>query len=265
MTALAAAPPAHAAYAAWDAERYLREYYLRVEPDEELTLAFLVREFRKIAAGATALEFGAGPTLHHLLPLAPHVSEMHVADYLPANLAAVRRWAQQRAGAHDWRPFTRYVLGREGHAQPNEPDVCQRENLTRSRLTRLFACDAMRPDPLMSAARRRYDVIVSCYCAESATADAAVWQRCMSHILGLLAPGGLFVTAALRKCARYRVGERWFPCAHIDERDVSAALLRAGFERGSTQVEVHAVPQLRTLGYESIVLASARAGAARPA
>lgn len=85
------------AFAAWDARAYLADYYLRLEPDEELTLEFLVQEFSRIAPGATALEFGAGPALHHLLPLAPHVREVHVAGG-PAQQARGPERVRQRFG-----------------------------------------------------------------------------------------------------------------------------------------------------------------------
>lgn len=40
----------------------------------------------------SAIDIGCGPTVHHAFPLAPFIREIHLADYLPANLAEVRLW-----------------------------------------------------------------------------------------------------------------------------------------------------------------------------
>jgi hypothetical protein len=79
----------------------------------------------------------------------------------------------------------------------------------------------------------------------------------MRHISDLVAPGGTFVTAALRRCRFYLVGGKPFPSASVDEHDIGAVLAPAfGGERGS--VEVRDLPEHEALGYSGIVLAWAR-------
>jgi hypothetical protein len=56
----------------------------------------------------------------------------------------------------------------------------------------------------------------------------------MRNIAAYVRPGGLFVTSALRRSAGYRVGERWFPSADIDERDLRV-VLAAEFERAPSR------------------------------
>lgn len=243
-------------FQAWDAARYLRDYYGRLERDEELSLRFLVRQFAAAGSRARVLEFGCGPTVHHLLPLAPHVDTLDVADYLPGNLEQVRRWLGRSPDAHDWRPFTRHVLSCEGQPLANSVELAAREELTRRRVRRLMHGDAALVHPLGAAMHRRYDALVSCFCADSATDDKATWRRYMANILGLLRPGGLFVGAALRRCRRYRVGSSHFPGAYVDERDLHSALRNAGCDRHSICIEVEAVPQHQGLGYDAIVLAA---------
>ena len=258
---MTACPAAEAPFLHWDAARYLRDYYGRLERDEELTLRFLVRQFADAGPRCNVLEFGSGPTIHHLLPLAPHVGALDVADYLPTNLEQVRRWLRRAPGAHDWRDFTRHVLSCEGRHPAGAVDLAAREELTRRRVRRLLHCDAQRQHPLGAALHQRYDALVSCFCADSATDDKATWRRYMSNILGLVRPGGLFVGAALRRCRRYRVGHAQFPCADVDERDLHAALRDAGCSQHSIRIEVEDVPQHRALGYDGIVLAAAVLGA----
>ncbi len=254
---MSAAQSALSGFEVWDAGRYLAEYYSRIEADEAATLAFITKACARIATPGRALVFGSGPTVHHLLPLAPHVREIHVADYLESNLDHVRRWLRRDPRAHDWRAFGRHVLACEGVHSPSEQQISQRERLVRTRVTRCLRGDAGLTWPLSTPAGGRYDVVVSCYCAESATGDPAIWRHYVRNILRLLVPGGLFITAALRRCRAYRVGQQRFACANIDEHDLAAVLYESGVTPAQLQVEVRPVGLRERLGYDSIVLAAA--------
>ncbi|HVF17607.1 MAG TPA: guanitoxin biosynthesis pre-guanitoxin forming N-methyltransferase GntF [Steroidobacteraceae bacterium] len=243
-------------FAEWNAQSYLSAYYTRVESEERCTLRFLIDQFKRLPQRALALEFGIGPTLHHLLPLSPYASEIHVADLLPENLDAVRKWQLQDAAAHDWSEFTRNVLTYEGDASPTHADIRAREQLTRSRLTRRLIGDARLRHPIGAAFEKRYDCVLTCYCADSATTDKLQWHSLMRNIASLLRPGGLFVVAALRHCNGYRIGENFFPSPGIDERDMRRVLTSLGFDAGSLEVRVEAVPDQRKSGFESVVLAA---------
>ncbi len=242
---------------AWDAHYYLAQYYARVEADEAATLEFIARASRGIEFPGRAIVFGVGPTVHHLLPLAPHTRELHVADYLESNLDHVRRWLRRDEKAHDWRAFGRHVLACEGVPKASGQRVTEREDLVRARVTRCLRADAGQEWPLSTPDLAGYDVVLSCYCAESATGDPVVWRRYVLNILRLLAPGGLFITAALRRCRAYHVGRHRFASANIDEHDLAAVLYEAGVAPGQLHLEVKAVGLRDRLGYDSIVLAAA--------
>ncbi len=198
----------------WVPGDYLTDYYSEVEPDEVETIAFFVDAMREADPHEPALYFGVGPTLHHVFLAADRASEIHLADYLPANLREIERWLNREPDAHDWSAFVRYTLKREGTATPSDADVAAREQRTRDKITRLLTADARDPEPLP----QRYATVVSAYCADSATADRATWETYMRHITGLVRPGGLFVTAALRRSTGYVVGGRTFPSANVDEQ-----------------------------------------------
>ncbi len=195
---------------------YLADYYSAVEPDERETIAFFADAMHEAPAGEPVLVFGTGPTLHHVFLAAPKASELHLADYLPANLDEIERWRRRDPGAHDWSEFVRYTLECEGVLAPTDEEVMRREELTRSKITRLLEVDARRPVPL----GRRYATVISAYCADSATDDRATWETLMANITDLVGPDGLFITAALRRCRSYVVGGRRFPSANVDEHDV---------------------------------------------
>ena len=243
-------------FAGWSADAYLQHYYGAVEVDEAATLHFLAKELARIGPVGTALEFGSGPTLHHVLPLAPYADAIDMADPLRENLAAVRRWIAGRSDAHDWRAFTRHVLACEGRPVGGEA-VRTREALTRRRVRRLLHGDAAAARPLGTVGLRYYDIVLSCFCADSATGNKATWARYLRRIGELVAPGGRLLLASLRRCRAYRVGERSFPSADVDETDIASRLREIGFDGPSLRIEVEGVPLQHRLGYNGIVLASA--------
>ena len=104
----------------WVPSEYLTDYYSEVEPDERATIAYFVEAMRHTEPGRPVLLFGVGPTLHHVFLAANGASEIHLADYLPANLTEIARWIDRDPGAHDWRPFVRYTLECEGHSHGHQ-------------------------------------------------------------------------------------------------------------------------------------------------
>jgi hypothetical protein len=228
-----------------------------VEPDLIETIRFLADMARTITGDPPALVFGCGPALHEVFPLAPYVSELHLVDHLQANLDEIRSWLDATADAHDWSDFGRYALRHQGLADPTDADVADLERMVRSKVVRLATADAGQDDPLGVGYRGFFPVVVSCYCADSATRDQSLWTRYMRNIASLTAPGGLFVTAALRKATYYTVGGRYFPSANIDEADMRRCL-EADLGLGRVVVETRLLPAHAAQGYTGIILAHAR-------
>ena len=92
--------------------------------------------------------------------------------------------------------------------------------------------------------------MISAYCADSATDDRATWETLMANITALVAPGGLFLTAALRSCRSYQVGDKRFPCANVDEHDLRRALA-PGFSRASRRASCKATRPRATRAWSS--------------
>jgi NNMT/PNMT/TEMT family len=240
----------------WVPRDYLREYYRDLPPDEVQAIRFFVDALREEPKGRV-LCFGCGPTLHHVFLAAPHMTEIHLADYLPRNLEEIAAWQQQAPGAHDWTPFVRYTLLCETGAEPTGDEIAAREASLRRGIAGLLHGDAGLADPIGETFRGRFDVVLSPFCADSATGDRAVWTRYCRNIASLVRPGGLFLTAALRRSRGYKVGPRFFPSANIDEVDLRAVLAE-DFRPDTIEIEVCEVPEHRGQGYAGILLARAR-------
>lgn len=236
----------------WDPAAYLREYYGDVQPDEVATISFLVDALAGVPRGRPVLFYGVGPTLHHVFAAAPIASELHLGEFLAQNRAEVTRWLERDPRAHDWRPFVRHTLRCEGETSPADAEVGAREELTRAKVTRVLAVDARHPptDP------DQYAVVVSAYCADSATSDRAEWVAFMHAIMAHVEPGGLFVVAALHHCHDYTVGGRAFPSADVGEDDLRR-VLDDPWGPGSAKVRVHHLVDQPDHGYAGILLATA--------
>src|SRR5690242_10492714 len=151
----------YASWSEWEPKDYLSEYYNEVMPDERFAMEFLVESLCKMPSVPVALDFGAGPTVHHIFPLAPKVAEIHLAEYLPANRAEIEKWLARYDDAHDWHAFALETLRLEGYSAPTSADVAAREQKTRTRITRILPADAGNTDPLGIACREFYPLVTT--------------------------------------------------------------------------------------------------------
>ncbi|MFO1144859.1 MAG: guanitoxin biosynthesis pre-guanitoxin forming N-methyltransferase GntF [Amaricoccus sp.] len=250
--------PAFASFEAeWDPHRYLADYYGKLEDDERHTIAFLVGSARGLPPGQRVLVFGAGPTLHHAFPFADCARTIDLSDVLACNLREIERWIGDGPDAHDWSPFVRHALACAG-AATDDAAVAAREAALRRRIGRLVLADLRRCEPI-GAGAPTWDVVVTAYCADSATPERETWALYMQRIAKLVRPGGLLVVAALRRCRGYRVGGQTFPSANIDESDVRRVLDPM---TDDLHVEARLLPGQAHHGYDGILLASGRRRAA---
>jgi hypothetical protein len=240
----------------WVPRDYLHDFYREMQDDERHTMRYFVEKMRTAPRGPI-LVYGCGPTLHHAFLTIPYATELCLADYLPANLQEIRDWKQRAPGAHDWTAFVRYTLSCESGIEPTEAAIVEREEALRLRITGLLQTDAGMTDPLGSHYRGHFAVVLSPFCADSATDDKVVWSRFSRNIASLVRPGGVMLTSALRHCVQYKIGPRSFPAANIDERDLEA-ILKTDFVADSVEVVVRHVPEHRVQGYEGILLAAAK-------
>jgi NNMT/PNMT/TEMT family len=249
------------AFAPWDdfdPDAYNSEYYTTVQADEIETLPFFVNAMRIATPNSPVLFFGVGPALHHVFLAAPYASEIHLAEYLPSNRHALEAWLHCDPLAHNWRPFVEYTLACEGIAQPSDDAVAQREALTRSKISALLEGDAGNVNPLGGTGCPPYSTVVSAYCADSATDNIGTWELYMRNIASLVRPGGLLITAALRRAAGYSVGGKLFPSAFIDETDL-VSVLNVDFDTAAGRIEARTnLTGTEDHGYDGIVLTCVR-------
>jgi SAM-dependent methyltransferase len=258
-------------YSTFEPEAYLNEYYRTIAHDTLALLRFMVAAFRDAPASARVLDFGGGPTLYTAIVAAGRAAEIHLSDYSAANRAAVSAWLQADPAAFDWRGFATTVLQLEG-ASADEAAVATREALVRARLTAVLACDVT-ASPAISYALEHtgahssqpspnsYDVLCTNLCLEAVARDADEWRQYLINIAALLRPGGRLIMTTVRRGRAYPVGDQLFPVAHIDEHDIQAALIAAGFSPTPAALEI--VPSDHPVHpYDGLILTSALKAAA---
>jgi hypothetical protein len=82
-----------------------------------------------------------------------------------------------------------------------------------------------------------YDVVVSNFCAESATEDVQEWRRFVRNITSLIRPGGRLIMSTLKGATSYGVGKEIFPAVNIMEEDLIELLVDIGFDCNSIQID----------------------------
>jgi hypothetical protein len=242
-------------WAQFDPVAYLDEYYADVGPENFELLRFLAETYRELPKGGVLLDFGGGPTIYPLISAVTRFDEIHFAEYLEANLEEVRRWIQGDPAAFDWSDFIRKALELEAGQPCTDAEVGRRARQIRQCVTRLLRCDASRTPPIDRPPA--YDVVLTNFCAESATSDRGRWRSYMANIVSLLKPGGWLVMSALKGATRYAVGPRAFPAVDISEGDLIQLLGENGFPRAGIEMRSVA-PDRLTRDYKGLILAVAR-------
>lgn len=240
----------------FDPAEYLNDYYADVGPENLALLRFLAEAYEGVPRGSRLLDFGGGPTIYPLISAVGRVQEVHFSDYLDANLAEVKKWLANAPGAFGWDDFVRRAILIETGKECSDADVRRREEAIRALVTKLTRCDASRTPPL-EGRYEPYDVVVTNFCAESATSDRWQWRTFVANIASLLVPGGVLIMSALKGATSYAVGRRSFPAVRISAEELAELLEETGFpEKG---IEIRSVPADRTTrSYEGLLLAVAR-------
>ena len=242
----------------WSPTEYLKNYFSKLGQESFEHLKFLVRELKKFEGTAKKriLDFGSGPTIFAGLAAVPYASEIHMCDFLECNLDEIRKWFSRKDGAFNWQFYTEEILKIECQEICPENAVKRVQDLRR-KTTGIFLADASFTHPVLTSKPTRYPIVISSFCAESATHSRNVWQMYMKNIFNTVEDSGSLLVAALRNCRFYRSGKKIFPSANINEHNLKDVLEEGGFDMNNLVIEVKEVPQCAKDGFTQIILAHA--------
>jgi NNMT/PNMT/TEMT family len=249
----------------WRPEDYLKQYYTTASlPADELAIYNFIIHYLQAEQPhfVKALDFGCGPTVHHIIPFIPYVEEVHLADYLPANLLALQQWLHGEPSAHNWDMYVQSVLTLEGIARPSSAELEIRKAQMRCKTRRIKQGNLFWKHPLKDGAT--YPLVLSFYCADSATHSKSQWRLFMRHLFNLIAPGGTLILSALHNTEHYNVGEQCFPSARVNENDMYAILSEGQFCKKTFDIHTIHISGWEEEGFDSIMLIKAQKTTSRP-
>jgi hypothetical protein len=249
-----------ARYGSWSADEYYRSYYgQEVLPDDRAMLKFHT-DFLKNRGekGRLALEFGCGPTLLRAIYAAKYVHVLDMADRLESDVAVAQAWVDKQQHAYDWSKFTKFVVLCESMEEVTPEEVEAREKPDEEGRPRSEDHRRHEAAPVGERAGallrpHHHRLLPRLYFK-----GQGVWKECMRNVQSMLQAGGSVLLTALDRSKAYLVGEKWVPAATIDADDLRAELVENGFGPHSINIQRFGVPEHGGLGYEGILLASAR-------
>jgi len=242
----------------WNPRAYLDQYYSipYIPDDSRAILTFIIEQLtHRSGSFERAIEFGCGPTLYTALALTPYVRQLHLADYLSSNLEELKLWLGNSPGAHDWGVYIRTILELELGHPPTKEEMIVREAELRNKVTDFHIADIRQPAPLGKP--YVFDLVASFFCIESVSPDLKDWASFLGNLSSLVAPDGLMLLAALRRCNGYEVLGQMFPNANVDEADFERILPECGFDPGTMVLRSVPITEWTDEGFNSICLVSA--------
>lgn len=244
----------------WNPKNYLKQYYSLdyLVYDEELIFRFIYKLLKKKKKKYTSiLDFGAGPTIHRMIPFIPLVGEVYISDYLSSNLREIDHWINSKQNAHNWFNQIKHILEIEveGNTEViSTADVEKRIEFFRRKKIFLIKGDIFKKNPL--PIQKKFSLVTSFYCADSIVKSKEDWKSAMINLLSLVEPGGLIIIAALRKTNKYKVGQHFFPSPNLHERDLSDIMYSSGFEKKKTDIQIISADEWQDEGINSLMLLS---------
>jgi SAM-dependent methyltransferase len=242
----------------WNSKEYLNYYYstAHVAEDDaaifEHLISFLQQKKRTFTK---VIEFGCGPTPHHIFPIVPYLEELNFADYVPENLQEVNNWLEGNSNAHNWDMWIEYILKKEGLETVTSAEIEQRKKLIRDKSTKLKLGDVRKYHPLND--NSTYDLVVSFYCVDAATNSTREWHKYMSHLFNLVKPGGEVFIVASARAQHYDVGTNKFPEANVTKEDFYSVFTDSNFVTDSIEIKEIPIAEWVDSGLTAIIIAKA--------
>lgn len=234
-------------YNVWNPKQYLAEYYSNIMSDEQFCLEFLTESLRRVPSVPLALDFGSGPIVSHILPLAGKAQEIHASEYVESNRKELQNWLSGQPNIHNWRPFTLEILRLEGKSNPTVADAEKREQEIRQRVTQVLPGDVRDANPLGIEKQGFYALVTAHYCAEGIDPDKQKWRVYMSNIMSMVKPGGTLITSACGSGTYYKVADTYFPSTNLEPQDVLNCFWENGFV--DVDIRVRQLPEYAEQGF----------------
>ncbi|XP_066461689.1 nicotinamide N-methyltransferase-like [Eleutherodactylus coqui] len=178
--------------------------------------------------GDILTDFGAGPTIYHLLSACEVFNTIITSDFLEQNRKQLEKWLKKDPDALDWSHVVKYVCDLEGNSNG---DNCEKKEATlRRKVTKVLKCDALAKKPYDPVPMPEADCLISCLCLEAPCRDLEDFTNTLKKFQELLKPGGHIIIQSVLNCTFYYVGSKLFSCLSLTKDDLEKAFKEAGYE-----------------------------------
>ncbi|XP_069804623.1 nicotinamide N-methyltransferase-like [Dendropsophus ebraccatus] len=211
---------------------YLQTYYvpgggLLVGEWTDFVLQNLHDTFTKgEVRGETLLDFGAGPTIYHLLSACEVFDKIITSDFLEQNRAEFQKWLKKDPDAFDWTHIIKFVCDLEGNRETCE----EKAEKLRSKVTEVLKCDALKKNPYDPVVVPPADCLLSCLCLEAPCKDIKSYCNVLKNFQDLIKPGGHLLILSAMNCTFYYVGQKYFSSMTTRKEELEMAFKEAGYQ-----------------------------------
>ncbi|CAN2390111.1 NNMT/PNMT/TEMT family [Pristimantis euphronides] len=194
-------------------------------------LDFVLRNLHETFApggvrGEMLIDFGAGPTIYHLLSACEAFDTIITSDFLEQNRKQLQKWLRKDPDALDWSHVVKYVCELEGNS-----DNCEKKEETlRRKVTQVLKCDALAKKPFDPVPMPEADCLISCLCLEAPCKDLEDFINTLKKFKELLKPGGHIILQSALNCTYYYVGKKLFSSLYLTKDNLEKAFKEAGYD-----------------------------------
>ncbi|XP_068096904.1 indolethylamine N-methyltransferase-like [Hyperolius riggenbachi] len=192
--------------------------------------------------GDLLIDFGAGPTIYHLLSACEVFSNIITSDFLEQNRIQLQKWLRKDPDALDWTHIVKFVCELEGNSENLE----KKEEKLRRTVSKVLKCDALKSNPFDPVEMPQADCLISCLCLEAPCKDVESFTDVLRKLKDFIKPGGHIVIQSVLNCRFYYIGQKQFSCLSLTREELERAFKEAGYEI----VKVKVAPRLKKLSMD---------------
>ncbi|XP_075134563.1 nicotinamide N-methyltransferase-like isoform X1 [Leptodactylus fuscus] len=177
--------------------------------------------------GHVLIDFGAGPTIYHLLSACEAFDIIITSDFLEQNRQQLEKWLRKDPDALDWTHIVKYVCELEGNSSENWE---KKEETLRRKVTKVVKCDGLAKKPYGNEPMPEADCLLSCLCLEGPCKDLEAYTNLLKKFQKLLKPGGHILLLGVLNCSFYHTGKTKFSWLSLTKDDLESVIKKAGYE-----------------------------------
>ena len=127
---------------------------------------------------------------------------------------------------YDWSSYFKCVVNEVEHIAGDDA-WREREELLRTSITSIIACDIFCNNPLLMK-QEPFEIVNTSFCLESACTTYAEYKEGVTKLVGLLKPGGFLLMFTVERETFYMIGEKRWSAVYLTLEQMKEALVEAG-------------------------------------